>query len=745
MPRKSETVLVDQAAARLERLMAFSEGRSTVAKPAKAVIVRRTLDGQVMEPNVKGIGKRTSNYDGSRFLPVEIPTGARVITDTQLSKMRKGKGGYIEDVAKTLNADLTKAKLNSAADYIGTYYMWNGILMPEYDMREPFAISDTEVYVKQTVARKLALANRASYEIISERSEDAEYIQGRIDAMEFVTERTFESLLSGVLHNMFLTSNCFLCKIRKADATPVKKKKGGKTPVAAYSIIPSHSIQPYLKNGKIIKWRRFFDHGIPYMDYDVEDIIHLKWDVKPGHIFGTPRTIGVRDDIFALRRLEENIELLFINHLFPLFHVKVGTEKAPCTYGQGGESEIDMVRYQIENMPKEGVFITDERVTVEAVGAEGKSLDFDKLVAHFKSRIYIGLGMSAIDMGEGADATRATADNISQNLKDSIKADLDDLAGQIRMFIFKEWFTEATYSTSIQKATARTQLSFHELDLDNRIKEETHVMALFNSHLITETEARKRLKLKPIKGAENDGQERKNLHFDLHVLRLEKEIIKGKTKSAMDIAEADVKNQKALAATQMKVLEAQTAHSEATTAHHNSKLEAQAKHMPTIAKAKVAVSNASAKRAAVAGRGAPRGGTAKKTTQTAKAVGNKMRPTNQHGSKLGPTKDMLDEVYNSLLTVRDSLVADGKNLDKTWRDASAKVIDGVISRLSASEITDSDGDSYTRQERAAGLARLKAVVGETSDPEILSVLIQSALDTEVDDAELELATADRAA
>jgi hypothetical protein len=95
------------------------------------------------------------------------------------------------------------------------------------------------------VARKLALAARAGYEIMSDREEDADYIQTRINAFEFVTERSFESFIKGVLRNLFLCSNCFLLKIRKEDASPVSKKKGGRVPVAAYVIIPAHTMHPY--------------------------------------------------------------------------------------------------------------------------------------------------------------------------------------------------------------------------------------------------------------------------------------------------------------------------------------------------------------------------------------------------------------------------------------------------------------------------------------------------------------------
>jgi len=36
-----------------------------------------------------------------------------------------------------LNGDLNKIKLEKAADYIGTYYMWNGILMRNTTCVEP--------------------------------------------------------------------------------------------------------------------------------------------------------------------------------------------------------------------------------------------------------------------------------------------------------------------------------------------------------------------------------------------------------------------------------------------------------------------------------------------------------------------------------------------------------------------------------------------------------------------------------
>ena len=124
MPRTPDTTLQDNAAARQERLMAFVDGTSTKAKPGKAAVIRRTIAGQVIEPNIKGLGRRTASYTDGGFQPVERPTGERNISDKLMEGMK------IEDAGKMLNGDLNKIKLDKAADYIGTYYMWNGILMP---------------------------------------------------------------------------------------------------------------------------------------------------------------------------------------------------------------------------------------------------------------------------------------------------------------------------------------------------------------------------------------------------------------------------------------------------------------------------------------------------------------------------------------------------------------------------------------------------------------------------------------
>jgi hypothetical protein len=596
-------------------------------------------------------------------------------TKPQIVPVEDRMGFLFKDAVK----DNTTALGEKTKDYFGSYHGWNGPLRPEYDLQEPMAILDTEAYVKQALNRKLSLFFRNGFAVTGQEN-DVDYINKRMDTMSFVMNRTFKELLRGTLLALNIQSNCFWLKIRNEEASGMKKKKdkGAKTPIAGYAIIPAHMIQPVLKGGKLHKWRRYYETGKWYDEYDPDDIVHFKWDLKPGHIYGTPRLIAVRDDIYALRRLEENVEVLFINYLFPLYHVKVGTENAPCTYTEHGTSEIDIIKYEIENMPKEGVFTTDERTSIDVVGAKNDHLEFIELINHYKARIFSGLGVSAADMGEGGVTSKET-DNISQNLKDMIKADGEVLADQLKMYVFKDLFMEATHSISVQRAVAETDLMFHEIDLDNKVKHENHVTQMYGNNLYTHEEARKAINKTP-------QPDPKDLMFDRQTVALVKATEKAKQDSTIAI----------------------NAHS-----LDNSPLK-KGERRPKKPAGKV--------RSGSRG-GAPQSATSKKSNPGAKSVQNKETPTNQYKTKTSPKKD---EALTQ--TFLDHLVPAAENGQKNgqkgnWKDVSSSIIDTCIDEY-LHNIDDSEKNIYTNQYRTQ-IQRFKDVVGQTQDPEMLTVCIEN--------------------
>ena len=605
-----------------------------------------------------------------------------------------------------------------------TYRRLWGIIQPEYNVLEPFTIFDNEPFVRQAINRKISLMFRNGFEISGDRNPDIEYIQRRFEAMEYVMERTTEAFFKQILFNLLLCSNCFLQKIRNEKATIVSQKDGRPVPVAGYRLIPAHMIFPYMENGVPIKWRRFFDTGAPFEDIALEDIIHLKWDVKPGHRYGTPRTVGVRDDIFALRRLEENVELLFINFLFPLFHVAVGSEENPAGIDtESGQTEVDIVHMQIQSMPKEGVFVTDERVKIDAIGAEGKALDYSTLMEHYKDRIYVGLGMSAVDMGDSKGAgSRSTADNISQNLKDAIKSDLETFGGMVRMSMFKEFFLEATYSVSVQKAVARTWVHFHEVDLDNKIKIENHAIQLFLNNAIDEDELRKMTGRRKL-----ETKQRSLLNFDLHTVRLVKETEKAKAETAIEVAEAHRTDRRNFFRCRPNMVRSRPRRRRSCSAEREHSRAQRLRQDRTSQSQDGAPQGCRRWR-----RPAAIGHCKEEFSSEQKSVQNKTTPTNQHGSNLGPTKAKsgLEGHAAEFTDALTSLVGDLRGRDGTvsitrWKKQSAKLIDSIADRI-LSESVEGDVNSYTSQDRT-GVDHLKTLVATTYDPELISVLVQSGL------------------
>jgi hypothetical protein len=467
------------------------------------------LPGRLPAPKLTGLGDRS---DFSR-----MPWNTVSHSDFETNKTPR-----IPTVKTKLQASLGytvhtkyKQKVQAETDLLSGYWGWHGIIEPEYDLLEPYTIVDTEAFLAQALQRKHSLMFRNGFAVTGENQNFVRYIERRFAQLGYVSGQSMENFIKDILWNLLICSNCILIKVRDnaASGGVANDKNGNKTPIAGYVIVPPQTIFPYLDGyGQVIKWRRFFGDGRPFKDYDVDDVVHFYENRKPGHLFGTPRLWPVRDDIYALRRLEENIELLLVQHLFPLLHVKVGTPEAPCEYMPDGISEVDMYKAYIQSMPKEGVLVTDERITVECVGVAKEGANYEPMVAHFKKRIFTGLGVSAMDMGE-TDATKSAADNVSQNLKDAIKALLSWFTEQFRMLILKDLFTEAPFHLSVQNAVADVTLDFHELDPDNQIKMETHATNAYNNQAITHPELRRALKRKPL-----TPEEEKDLHFNKHTM-----------------------------------------------------------------------------------------------------------------------------------------------------------------------------------------------------------------------------------
>lgn len=372
----------------------------------------------------------------------------------------------------------------------------------EYDLAEVGRVEDTDSYVRQAFNKKVGLMFKEGWDLGGPNLRTIKYIKTRLAQIVAATRTPTNTLFRDIGSALVRKSNSFLIKVRKTEASGGKvRREPGKEvplkPVAGYFIAPAETMEFELSGNRISRWRQKMPNG-DVKHHMPRDVIHIFCDRKEGFVFGTPILVPVMDDVRALRKIEENVEMLVYQHIFPLFHYKVGTPEMPAGIDEAGRREIDVVKQEIQFMPSEGGIVTPERHEITAIGAEGRALRADSYLEHFKKRVFSGLGVSAVDMGEGETANRATADNMSRNMVDSVK-DLQQLIEDaVNEFIIKELLLESTFGVSVLDEDNIVTLKFKEVDLEAKTKKESHAVDMYVKNAIDHDEMRRVLGKEPM-------------------------------------------------------------------------------------------------------------------------------------------------------------------------------------------------------------------------------------------------------
>ena len=380
---------------------------------------------------------------------------------------------------------------------------------PEYHLEEIQIAQDTDGYLFRSLAKKLNRFVTAGWEIVGKNPDVLAYMKGRIAEHEQATRRPFNLLMEEIAYDMIRFSNCMLVKVRNSQASSGNRRPNinGKMldPVAGYFVLPFETLHFKTKsNGEIKKIRQRTPTG-EEKEFSPDDIIHFYMHKKPGFAMGTPEAIPVLDDISLLRRIEENVEELIESNLFPLFHYSVGSDEFPERYGPDGVKETDVIKETIEYMPAGGIYISDHRHKISAIGSEGRSLRIEGYLTYFKNRVFAGLGISGVDMGEGDTANRATAQTLSKGAVLDIEALQHRMKTFIEFYMFDELLREGPFNISSLTQEDKVEIKFGTVDKEERVKLENQVIQLWTNQLVDETEARKLLGYAPVEDEQRDG------------------------------------------------------------------------------------------------------------------------------------------------------------------------------------------------------------------------------------------------
>lgn len=387
---------------------------------------------------------------------------------------------------------------------------------PEYDLDEIQIAQDTDGYIYKAIQLKVNRFMLAGWEFVGLNDETLNYIKSRIVEIEALSGQPFDLLLAQTAQDLVRFSNCMWVKVRDSQLSSGKTRKSptGKElqAVAGYFILPFETLQFKLKaNGEIKKILQKMPGTANTREFSPEDVIHFYTNKKPGFAMGTPELLPVVGDVALLRSIEESIEELIDSALHPVFHWKVGSDNLPERIGPDGVKETDVVRKTIEYMPAGGMFVSDHRHNITAVGSEGRALRIEGYLDYFKKRVFAGLGVSSVDMGEGDTANRATAQTLSKRAIQDIEALQLNIKIFLDNFVIRELLLEGGYGIEALSRENKVSVSFGAVDKEEKSKIENQTIQLFLNKLITESEARERLGERPY-----TDEDRNLVYFNLY-------------------------------------------------------------------------------------------------------------------------------------------------------------------------------------------------------------------------------------
>nr|DAF49780.1 MAG TPA: Portal protein [Myoviridae sp. ctyhJ29] len=309
--------------------------------------------------------------------------------------------------------------------------------------------------------------------------------------MSFMTGTPIDLVFQQIAEDLVLYSNAFLIKSR-IDMTNIGglQAKGiyDTKPVGGYFRVDPTTVQIKRdKTGVIKNYQQ--QVGNDKKAYKPTDVIHFYIDKKGGAAFGTPRIEAALEDVKMLRKIEGNVLRLIYRYAAPLYQMKIGI---PEQGFMATDQEIKDARKEIERLADDGIIITNERTEFNAIGSQGQVLDASKYLSYFESRVFTALSLSYAQAGRGG--AKQDADSMEEQVHDSIKFFQRTIAIFVEQLMFNELLLEGGYNP-ITEPTDIVRFQFNEINLDTRVKMETHAMNLFQGNAIPYEEMRGRLGL----------------------------------------------------------------------------------------------------------------------------------------------------------------------------------------------------------------------------------------------------------
>ena len=377
---------------------------------------------------------------------------------------------------------------------------------PEYDLAEIKEACAADSYIAVATQKYSQLIFKAGYSIVSDNDAAAEYIRQRLRYMSFATQVNMDILFQGIAEDLVKYSNAFLVKSRVDTA-----QMGG---IQAQGVLDTKPVGGYFrmdpttvkikrdKNGTIKNYQQSV--GNNEKSFKATDVIHFYIDKDGNSAFGHPRISAALEDVKMLRKVEGAALTQVYRYANPITHVRIGIENNP--EGWATDQEITDARKELEKVNTDGVIITNERTHIDSIGADGEAMDITKYMQYCENRVFTALNCSTSTMGRGG--AKQDADSMEEQEHNTVKFYQRQIATFIEDKMFTEMLLEGGYNPVYNEQDI-VRFKFEEINLETRIKKETHALNMFQGNLIPFEEARIKI------GKDSDTVDEARLHMNM--------------------------------------------------------------------------------------------------------------------------------------------------------------------------------------------------------------------------------------
>ena len=355
-------------------------------------------------------------------------------------------------------------------------------------------------YFSTAVDKYMRLIAKEGWIIKGSDPNAVSYIKQRLAIFKVSTDHSFQSILDDIEYNLVLFGNAYLIKVPFQGKNPIPSLKlqvaKGAKPIGGLFTVHPARLKPVLDSkGNVDHWS-FMVVGAEWAQFKPADVIQIVVNCPSDYTFGQPYFIPVLEDIRTYRQLEYLTTMLINRYLHPMVHVRKGIDSTGKHIYKVTDYDIQKTSAMIQSASPDGIFVTGPDITIDVKGVESQALRVGEYLDNWRKRIFAGLCVSDLTMGETKSGVNDTGKAIGAEMNDTALMFQNTIAESINSEVIFYWLIEGGFDPISVPDCAYFQ--YNSVAIDEDIKKRNQCLQEWFSGLITHAEYRQLMGMEPL-------------------------------------------------------------------------------------------------------------------------------------------------------------------------------------------------------------------------------------------------------